>query len=112
MSEFGSQKKSDVGPPVAAGWRAACDGASGGMSVEAHRGGEPVSNGSCSASDAVRKVQNESSCESPTWENTGSESASKSAIPRRSSLIKVGPHFSQEETAQMFMEKYRPLIGF
>lgn len=100
MTDLGSQKKSDVGPPVAAaGWRAACGGAIAGMSVEAHREGEPVSNGNCSASDAVKRVQNESSCDSPTWEKTGSESALKSTIPRRSSLIKVGHHFSLEETA-------------
>uniref|UniRef100_A0A3P9MXE6 Phosphoinositide phospholipase C n=1 Tax=Poecilia reticulata TaxID=8081 RepID=A0A3P9MXE6_POERE len=97
MSEFGSHKKNDVGPPVAEGWRAACGGASAGMSVEAHRGGEPVSNGSCSASDAVKRVQNESGCESPTWENPGSESALKSAIPRRSSLIKDGSRAGREK---------------
>ncbi|XP_012729702.2 inactive phospholipase C-like protein 2 [Fundulus heteroclitus] len=97
MSEFGSQKKSDVGPPVAADWRGACGGASAGMSAEARRGGEPVSNGSCSASDAVKRLQNESRCDSPTWENTASESAPKSAIPRRSSLIKDGSRAGREK---------------
>lgn len=97
MTDLGSQKKSDVGPPVAASWRAACGGASAGMSVEAHREGEPVSNGNCGASDAVKMVQNESSCESPTWEKTGSESALKSAIPRRSSLIKDGSRAGREK---------------
>lgn len=53
------------------------------MSLEAHRE-EPVSNGNCGASDTVRRVQTESSCDSPTWESTGP------AIPRRSSLIKDG----------------------
>uniref|UniRef100_A0A8P4K791 Phosphoinositide phospholipase C n=1 Tax=Dicentrarchus labrax TaxID=13489 RepID=A0A8P4K791_DICLA len=83
MAEFGGNK-SAVGPPVA-GRKAASGGA--GMSLETHRG-EPVSNGNCSVSDTVKRVQNESSCESPTWEGTGSDSASK-PIPRRSSLIKV-----------------------
>lgn len=106
MSEFGPHKKNDVGPPVAADWRAACGGASAGMSVEAHRGGEPVSNGSCSASDSVKRVQNESGRESPTWENPGSESALKSAIPRRSSLIKVGHHFGEEEAALLSTDVY------
>lgn len=77
MAEFGDNK-SAVGPPVA-GWRAAS-------------GGEPVSNGNCGVPDGVKRVQNESSCESPTWESTGSDSASK-PIPRRSSLIKVGQQF-------------------
>ena len=86
MAEFGGNK-SAVGPPVA-GWKAASGGA--GVSLEAHRG-EPVSNGNCSMSDTVKRVQNESGCESPTWEGSGSDSASK-AIPRRSSLIKVGHH--------------------
>lgn len=58
------------------------------MNLETHRG-EPVSNGKCS--DTVKRVQNETGCESPTWESTGSDSASK-PIPRRSSLIKVGHH--------------------
>lgn len=48
-----------------------------------------MSNGNCSASDPAKRLQNESSCESPTWESTGPDSASK-AIPRRSSLIKDG----------------------
>ncbi|XP_038156178.1 inactive phospholipase C-like protein 2 [Cyprinodon tularosa] len=69
------------------------------MSAEAHRGGggggEPVSNGSCGASDAARKVQHQSSCESPTWETT--ESVSKAAIPRRSSLIKDGSRAGREK---------------
>lgn len=89
MAEFG-ENKTTVGPPVA-GWKAASGGAE--MSLETHRG-EPVSNGNCSASDTAKKVQSESSCESPTWESAGSNSATKS-IPRRSSLIKVGHHLSQ-----------------
>ncbi|XP_017282206.1 inactive phospholipase C-like protein 2 [Kryptolebias marmoratus] len=106
MAEFGAKKKSDAGPPVA-GWKAACGGAAGAAaaaaaaaaaggasSVETHRGGEPVSNGNCSASDAVRRVQNESGCESPTWENTDS---ARVAIPRRSSLIKDGSRASREK---------------
>lgn len=53
------------------------------MCLDAHRE-ELVSNGSCGAPDAVRRVQHESGCESPTWESTGP------VIPRRSSLIKDG----------------------
>ncbi|KAJ4928337.1 hypothetical protein JOQ06_016129 [Pogonophryne albipinna] len=45
----------------------------------------PVSNGNCT----VKRLQKQPSCESPTWESAGSDSASK-AIPRRSSLIKDG----------------------
>ncbi|XP_041810804.1 inactive phospholipase C-like protein 2 isoform X1 [Chelmon rostratus] len=90
MAEFG-ENKSAVGPP-AAGRKAASGGA--GVSAEAHRG-EPVSNGNCSVSDTVKRVQKESSCESPTWESTGSDSASK-PIPRRSSLIKDGSRAGRE----------------
>ncbi|XP_047461253.1 inactive phospholipase C-like protein 2 isoform X2 [Mugil cephalus] len=60
------------------------------MSVETHRG-EPVSNGNCSVSDTAKRVQNESSCESPTWENTSAK-----PIPRRSSLIKDGSRAGRE----------------
>nr|XP_040044008.1 inactive phospholipase C-like protein 2 isoform X2 [Gasterosteus aculeatus aculeatus] len=84
MAESGDNKSS-VGPPVA-GRKAASGGA--GASPETRRG-EPVSNGSCGVSDTVRRVQNESGCESPTWESAGSDAAPK-AIPRRSSLIKDG----------------------
>ncbi|XP_060916567.1 inactive phospholipase C-like protein 2 [Labrus mixtus] len=84
MAEFG-ENKSAVGPPVA-GWKAASGGA--GTRLETHRG-EPVSNGNCSAPDTVKRVQSESSCESPAWESAGPDSASKT-IPRRSSLIKDG----------------------
>lgn len=87
MAESGDNKSS-VGPPVA-GRKAASGGA--GASPETRRG-EPVSNGSCGVSDTVRRVQNESGCESPTWESAGSDAAPK-AIPRRSSLIKVGHRF-------------------
>ncbi|XP_070840913.1 inactive phospholipase C-like protein 2 [Chaetodon trifascialis] len=90
MAEYG-ENKSAVGPPVA-GWKAASGGA--GLSVETHRG-EPVSNGNCSVSDTVKRVQQESSCESPTWESAGSDSASK-PIPRRSSLIKDGSRAGRE----------------
>ncbi|KAI3358461.1 hypothetical protein L3Q82_014896, partial [Scortum barcoo] len=90
MAEFG-ENKSAVGPPVA-GWKAASGGA--GASLETHRE-EPVSNGNCGAPDTVKRVQNESSCESPTWEGTGPDSASK-AIPRRSSLIKDGSRAGRE----------------
>ncbi|XP_044192268.1 inactive phospholipase C-like protein 2 isoform X1 [Thunnus albacares] len=90
MAEFG-ENKTTVGPPVA-GWKAASGG--GEMSLETHRG-EPVSNGNCSASDTAKKVQSESSCESPTWESAGSNSATKS-IPRRSSLIKDGSRAGRE----------------
>ncbi|XP_067467370.1 inactive phospholipase C-like protein 2 isoform X1 [Thunnus thynnus] len=90
MAEFG-ENKTTVGPPVA-GWKAASGGAE--MSLETHRG-EPVSNGNCSASDTAKKVQSESSCESPTWESAGSNSATKS-IPRRSSLIKDGSRAGRE----------------
>uniref|UniRef100_A0A671Y4B2 Phosphoinositide phospholipase C n=1 Tax=Sparus aurata TaxID=8175 RepID=A0A671Y4B2_SPAAU len=90
MAEFGGNK-SAAGPPVA-GWKAASGGA--GVSLETHRG-EPVSNGNCSVSDTVKRVQNESGCESPTWESSGSDSASK-AIPRRSSLIKDGSRAGRE----------------
>lgn len=69
MAEFG-QKRTAVGPPVAAFLKTASGDA--GASVEAHRE-ERVSNGGC-----------EPGCESPTWE-TGS-----TTIPRRSSLIKDG----------------------
>uniref|UniRef100_A0A1A8P8Z8 Phosphoinositide phospholipase C n=1 Tax=Nothobranchius rachovii TaxID=451742 RepID=A0A1A8P8Z8_9TELE len=94
MAEFGATK-SDAGPPVA-GWKAACGGAAGRTScVETHRG-DTVSNGSCSTPDTAGKVQNETSCESPTWENTGSGSA-RTAIPRRSSLIKDGSRSSREK---------------
>lgn len=72
-------KKSLMAPPVA-DWR-------GGSSADAHRG-ETVSNGSCSVPDAVRRAQTDASCESPTWETAGTDSALK-PIPRRSSLIKV-----------------------
>uniref|UniRef100_A0A3B5AWV0 Phosphoinositide phospholipase C n=1 Tax=Stegastes partitus TaxID=144197 RepID=A0A3B5AWV0_9TELE len=88
MAEFG-ENKSAVGPPVA-GWKAASGGA--GVSLETHRG-EHVSNGNCSVPDAVKRLQNESSCESPTWESTGSDSK---AIPRRSSLIKDGSRAGRE----------------
>lgn len=88
MAEFGENKS---GPPVA-GWKAASGGA--GMSLETHRE-ELVSNGNCSATDTARRVQSESSCESPTWESAGSDSATR-PIPRRSSLIKVGHHVPQE----------------
>ncbi|KAM6904023.1 inactive phospholipase C-like protein 2 [Lycodopsis pacificus] len=84
MAEFGDNK-SAVGSPVA-GWKAASGGA--GVSLETHRG-VPVSNGNCGVSDTVKRVQNESSCESSTWESAGSDPASK-PIPRRSSLIKDG----------------------
>ncbi|XP_063756157.1 inactive phospholipase C-like protein 2 [Eleginops maclovinus] len=81
MAEFGENNKSAVGPPVA-GWKAASG--AGGISPET-----PVSNGNCSVPNTVKRLQNQSSCESPTWESPGSDSASK-AIPRRSSLIKDG----------------------
>ncbi|XP_028284322.1 inactive phospholipase C-like protein 2 isoform X2 [Parambassis ranga] len=86
MAEFG-ENKSAVSPPVAAGWKAASGAA--GMS------GEPVSNGNCSVPDTVKKVQSESSCESPTWESAGSDSANR-PIPRRSSLIKDGSRAGRE----------------
>lgn len=95
MAEFG-ENKSAVGPPVA-GCKAASGGT--GTSLETHRG-EPVSNGSCSVPNAGKKVQNESSCESPKWESTGPDSAAK-PIPRRSSLIKVGHQFHQQKTAHL-----------
>lgn len=88
MAEFG-ENKSAVGPPVA-GWKAASGGA--GMSLETHRG-EHVSNGNCSLPDAVKRLQNESICESPTWESTGSDAKT---IPRRSSLIKDGSRAGRE----------------
>ncbi|KAM9384294.1 inactive phospholipase C-like protein 2 [Pholidichthys leucotaenia] len=88
-----AENRSAAGPPVA-GWKAAsAEGA--GAVPETHRGGVPVSNGNCSGSDAGRRVQNESRCESPKWESTGSDSAAK-AIPRRSSLIKDGSRASRE----------------
>ncbi|XP_033981241.1 inactive phospholipase C-like protein 2 [Trematomus bernacchii] len=83
MAEFGENNKSAVGPPVA-GWKAASGG--GGMSPET-----PVSNGNCT----VKRLQKQPSCESPTWESAGSDSASK-AIPRRSSLIKDGSRASRD----------------
>ncbi|XP_062292622.1 inactive phospholipase C-like protein 2 [Scomber scombrus] len=88
MAEFGENKSS---PPVA-GWKAASGGA--GMSLETH-GEEPVSNGNCSGTDTARRVQSESSCESPTWESAGSDSATR-PIPRRSSLIKDGSRAGRE----------------
>ncbi|XP_037651145.1 inactive phospholipase C-like protein 2 [Sebastes umbrosus] len=88
MAEFGEKKT--VGSAPVAGWKAASGGAAG-MSLETHRG-EPVSNGNCSVSDTVKRVQNEPSCESPTWD---SDSASK-PIPRRSSLIKDGSRASRD----------------
>lgn len=91
MAEFG-ENKSAVGPPVA-GCKAASGGT--GTSLETHRG-EPVSNGSCSVPNAGKKVQNESSCESPKWESTGPDSAAK-PIPRRSSLIKDGSRAGREK---------------
>ena len=96
MAEFG-ENKSAVGPPVA-GWKAASGGAGTGTSPETHREAEPVSNGNCSVPDTVKRLQNESGCESPTWESTGSDSASK-PIPRRSSLIKVGRQILRERRA-------------
>ncbi|XP_068189646.1 inactive phospholipase C-like protein 2 [Antennarius striatus] len=84
MAEFGEKKKNAVGPSVT-GWKAS-SGAE--VSVEMHRG-DPLSNGKCSGSGSARRVQNQSSCESPTRENAGSDAASQ-AIPRRSSLIKDG----------------------
>ncbi|KAL6099976.1 plcl2 [Pungitius sinensis] len=84
MAEFGGNK-GGVGPPVAG--RKAASGVAG-VSPEARRG-EPVSNGNCGVSDTVKRVQNESGCESPTWESAGSGPPSR-AIPRRSSLIKDG----------------------
>lgn len=95
MAEFG-ENMSAVGPPVA-GCKAASGGT--GTSLETHRG-EPVSNGSCSVPNAGKKVQNDSSCESPKWESTGPDSAAK-PIPRRSSLIKVGHQFHQQKTAHL-----------
>ncbi|XP_053190894.1 inactive phospholipase C-like protein 2 [Scomber japonicus] len=88
MAEFGENKS---GPPVAS-WKAASGGA--GMSLETHRE-ELVSNGNCSATDTARRVQSESSCESPTWESAGSDSATR-PIPRRSSLIKDGSRAGRE----------------
>lgn len=67
------------------------------MSLETHRG-EPVSNGKCTVSDTVKRVQNETGCESPMWESAGSDSASK-PIPRRSSLIKVGHNSRSEQNS-------------
>lgn len=95
MAEFG-ENMSAVGPPVA-GCKAASGGT--GTSLETHRG-EPVSNGSCSVPNGGKKVQNDSSCESPKWESTGPDSAAK-PIPRRSSLIKVGHQFHQQKTAHL-----------
>lgn len=80
-------EKNKVAPPVAASREAASGG--GATSLEAH-GGEPLSNGKCAVSDTVRRLQTDSICESPTWESSASDSSSKT-IPRRSSLIKVGP---------------------
>ncbi|CAG5890801.1 unnamed protein product [Menidia menidia] len=85
MAEFRA-KKSDFGPPVA-GWRDAAG-------AEAHRG-EPVSNGNCGVPGAVKRPPQEPRCESPTWENAGSDSAPK-PIPRRSSLIKDGSRAGRE----------------
>ncbi|XP_069371905.1 inactive phospholipase C-like protein 2 [Paralichthys olivaceus] len=91
MAEFRDKKQCAVGSPVA-DWKAA----SGGAGANLVDRGEPVSNGNCSAtSDPVRRVQKQSSCESPTWESAGSDSASK-AIPRRSSLIKDGSRAGRE----------------
>ncbi|XP_053301976.1 inactive phospholipase C-like protein 2 [Pleuronectes platessa] len=91
MAEFGEKKQCAVGSPVA-GWKAA----SGGAGANPADRGEPVSNGNCSAtSDSLRRVQRQSSCESPTWERAGSDSASKT-IPRRSSLIKDGTRAGRE----------------
>ncbi|KAM8840256.1 inactive phospholipase C-like protein 2 isoform 1-T3 [Spinachia spinachia] len=84
MAEFGDNKSS-VGPPVAG--RKAASGEAG-VSLETRRG-EPVSNGNCGASDTVKRVQNQSGCESPTWGSAGSDPPAK-AIPRRSSLLKDG----------------------
>ncbi|XP_026203443.1 inactive phospholipase C-like protein 2 [Anabas testudineus] len=92
MSEFG-EKRSAAGPPVA-GWGGAAASGGAGTSLETHQE-EPVSNGNCSVSHTVKRVQNESSCESPTWEGTGSDSATK-PIPRRSSLIKDGSRAGRE----------------
>uniref|UniRef100_A0A3P9K4N4 Phosphoinositide phospholipase C n=1 Tax=Oryzias latipes TaxID=8090 RepID=A0A3P9K4N4_ORYLA len=79
-------KKSLMAPPVA-DWRAAPQ-AGGGLSADLPRG-ETVSNGNCSVPDAAKRAQTDASCESPTWENAGPDSALK-PIPRRSSLIKDG----------------------
>ncbi|XP_034016211.1 inactive phospholipase C-like protein 2 [Thalassophryne amazonica] len=88
MAEFG-ENKSAAGPPVA-GWKPT-SGA--GTSPESRRG-QPLSNGNCSVSDTVKKVQNDSSSSgSPTWENT--ESGCKT-IPRRSSLIKDGSRLGRD----------------
>uniref|UniRef100_A0A3Q3RB39 Phosphoinositide phospholipase C n=1 Tax=Monopterus albus TaxID=43700 RepID=A0A3Q3RB39_MONAL len=84
-------ERSASSPPVA-GWKPAAGGA--GIKLEMHRE-EPVSNGNCNASDTAKKVQSESSCESPTWESTGSDSAAK-PIPRRSSLIKDGSRVGRD----------------
>ncbi|AWP21838.1 putative inactive phospholipase C-like protein 2 [Scophthalmus maximus] len=85
MAEFGASPGAG-GPPVA-GCRKAASGAAG-ASPETRRG-EPVSNGNCSAPDAVKRLQKQPSCESPAGESAPSDSASK-GIPRRSSLIKDG----------------------
>ncbi|XP_029370622.1 inactive phospholipase C-like protein 2 isoform X2 [Echeneis naucrates] len=89
MADSGEKKrKSPVGALSMSGWRS--ESADAGTSLDAHRE-EPLSNGNCSVTDAAKRLQKESSCESPTWESTGSDSASASkAIPRRSSLIKDG----------------------
>uniref|UniRef100_A0A8C5DZQ9 Phosphoinositide phospholipase C n=1 Tax=Gouania willdenowi TaxID=441366 RepID=A0A8C5DZQ9_GOUWI len=95
MAEYGTSKSTGGGggggggPPVA-GWKPVSGGAR--ASPETHRG-EPVSNGSCSAGSA-RKNQDGSSCESPTWDHTGTEECK--AIPRRSSLIKDGSRVGRE----------------
>ncbi|KAG7500681.1 inactive phospholipase C 2 [Solea senegalensis] len=93
MADFAENQRSAVAPPPVAGWKAASGAAE--TSAEAHRGGELVSNGNCSAPDTVKGLQKQSSCELPTWEGTGSDSASK-PIPRRSSLIKDGSRVGRE----------------
>lgn len=80
-------EKNKVAPPFAASRKAASGGVA--TSLEAH-GGEALSNGKCAVSDTVRRLQTDSICESPTWESSAADASSKT-IPRRSSLIKVGP---------------------
>ncbi|XP_061598693.1 inactive phospholipase C-like protein 2 [Cololabis saira] len=63
---------------------------------------DPASNGSCSVPDAVKRLQDEPGGESPTWESAGCETAARTFIPRRSSLIKDGSRVGRERKTVSF----------
>ncbi|KAM4630850.1 inactive phospholipase C-like protein 2 [Polymixia lowei] len=91
MAEF-REKKSAASPPVA-GWKAAPGN---GLRLDSHREETlSASNGSCSMSESVKKIHNDTSPGSPISENPGPDGTTK-PIPRRSSLIKDGSRVGRD----------------